>query len=251
MNVTKKDIVDGLKNLFPVENPTMLVHSSLKSFGTVDGGADTVIDALLEVAGMGTVVVPTLTFGSVDESAPFFDVRNTRSDTGYITEVFRKLPDSRRSRHVTSSAAANGPQAEYMTSGHMSTPGNETSPYWRIMDFDGYVLFLGAKFGSNTLFHCAEEAVNPHYMRYKTIENARIIDQNNNEFIHNFIRYNCGQTGINRYLMNMEPVFRDRGVIKDMQIGNSHVMLIRAIDNFEISCEILINNPDYILQKRV
>ena len=57
VTVTKKDIVDGLKSLFPTQNPTMLVHSSLRSFGTVQGGAETVIDALFEVAGTGTVVV--------------------------------------------------------------------------------------------------------------------------------------------------------------------------------------------------
>lgn len=38
----------------------LLVHSSLSSLGLVEGGADTVLDALLEVLGEeGTLLVPT------------------------------------------------------------------------------------------------------------------------------------------------------------------------------------------------
>ena len=91
--ITKEIIINGLKELGLKQGDTVLVHSSLSSFGYVDGGADTVIDALLETVGKeGTVLVPTLT-GSEHLSAenpPVFDVRNTPCWTGKIPETFRK-----------------------------------------------------------------------------------------------------------------------------------------------------------------
>ncbi len=56
--VDKEDIKRGLRELGVREGELVVVHSSLSSFGYVIGGADTVIDALLEVVGhTGTVIM--------------------------------------------------------------------------------------------------------------------------------------------------------------------------------------------------
>ena len=57
-SVSQSEIVEGLKAGGLVAGCPVLVHSSLSSFGHVEGGADAVIDALLEAVG-GTVLVPT------------------------------------------------------------------------------------------------------------------------------------------------------------------------------------------------
>ncbi len=58
--VTKEDIKVGLMKLGLNRGDTVGVHSSLSSFGYVEGGADAVIDALLETVGeSGNVVVST------------------------------------------------------------------------------------------------------------------------------------------------------------------------------------------------
>ena len=41
-SVNQKDIEEGLKKLPLPENPVLLVHSSLKSFGYVEGGAQAI-----------------------------------------------------------------------------------------------------------------------------------------------------------------------------------------------------------------
>lgn len=247
--VTFHDIVEGLRKLPIKENPVILVHSSLKSFGRVEGGAQTVIDALLAICGeRGTLVMPTLSFGSVDEKDPCFDVRETPSDCGIITEVFRKLPKARRSLHVVSSAAAMGRMAEYITCSHNDTPCGPETPYGKVVELHGYSLFIGTTFRSNTLFHVAEEHVNPSYLRYKTIENVRIRDYDGKVKIRSFRRYDCWQTGIIRKLEKMERVFEKEGVLSRIRIGNSDITLIKADDNFRISCDVLRNSPEFILE---
>ncbi|MBT3604439.1 MAG: hypothetical protein HN521_15385 [Candidatus Latescibacteria bacterium] len=51
MNVQDKHILDGLKSLGIKPGDILFVHSSLRSFGNINGGTDTVIDALLETVG--------------------------------------------------------------------------------------------------------------------------------------------------------------------------------------------------------
>ena len=59
--VTKTNITESLKELGVKNGDVLLFHSSLKSFGFVEGGADAVIDGVLDaVLPNGTAVVPTL-----------------------------------------------------------------------------------------------------------------------------------------------------------------------------------------------
>jgi len=87
----------------------VLVHSSLSSLGCVEGGADAVIDALLDVLGPGgTLVVPTLT-GTESLSAenpPRYDPDATPCWTGRVPETLRRRPGAMRSLHPTHSVAA-------------------------------------------------------------------------------------------------------------------------------------------------
>lgn len=246
--VKSEDIIAGLKRLGINSGDTLLVHSSLSSFGYVEGGADTVIDSLLSVVGeMGNIVMPTLSFKSVDESNPYFSVNDTPSDTGKITERFRKRPEARRSRHPLSSAAVIGKDADVFTSGKQHTPCGEDSPYRHVYRVGGSVLFLGAGFKSNTLFHVAEELVSPSYMRYKKLENVRIRNAGGELELDTFYRYDCYQTGIIRRLERLESVYRERGLLRETVVGACRMMLITAKDNIETASEILEHRVDFLL----
>ena len=59
--VNREDIIKSLREVGLSEGDSVIFHSSLKSFGYVDGGANAVISAFLDVVTpTGTVVVPTL-----------------------------------------------------------------------------------------------------------------------------------------------------------------------------------------------
>ena len=66
----------GLYALGIAPGSKLLVHSSLSSFGYVEGGANAVIDAFLDMVGVqGTLLVPTLTGDETLSAAnpPVFD----------------------------------------------------------------------------------------------------------------------------------------------------------------------------------
>jgi aminoglycoside 3-N-acetyltransferase len=202
----------------------------LSSFGQVDGGADTVIDAFLDVVGdAGTVFVPTLT-GSEELSAqnpPVFHVENTPCWTGVIPETFRKRPDAIRSLHPTHSVAAIGADAEAITYDHIDsiTPCDESSPYGKLAHIqNGYIVLIGVNQNSNTTFHHAEEVVGVDYHLQKGLVEARIESEGAILIQHIFIH----AYGIARNFNVMDAVFLERGIQHIGQIGNSEIRVIHA-----------------------
>ncbi|HEX2185190.1 MAG TPA: AAC(3) family N-acetyltransferase [Chloroflexota bacterium] len=148
---------------------TVLVHASLSRLGHVVGGAEAVIDTLLDVVGAaGTVLFPTLTGSEHDglDRPPGMDVRVTPCWTGRIPETARQRPGAQRSLHPTHSVAALGAAAEAYARGHEggASPCDEQSPYSRLIGEAGLILLLGGVTQqSNTTLHCLEELAGVPY----------------------------------------------------------------------------------------
>lgn len=104
--LTKHDIVIGLRELGVQEGMELEVHSSLSSFGFVEGGAETVIAALKECCGeQGSIFMPELRLSPALElteedkklkilsKIKILPEDCERSAMGIIADTFRKQPD--------------------------------------------------------------------------------------------------------------------------------------------------------------
>jgi len=159
---TRQDLVRDFRRLGLKPGMTVMVHSALSTIGEVEGGADTVIDALLEVLGpQGTLVMPTM------GGAEVWNHETTPSTIAILTERWRQRPESIRSWHPTHSVAAGGKQAEFLVEGHLEapTPYGEGTPYVKNMDLGGYVLLIGVDQDRNTTLHSLEALVDAPYLR--------------------------------------------------------------------------------------
>lgn len=126
-HITMKRLVDDLRALGLGDGDVVLVHSSLSRLGWVEGGAETVIDALVEAVGPGgTVLFPTLTGTEQDgpQHPPVIELAATPCWTGTIPETARRRPEAIRSVHPTHSVSAIGARPHAYTTGHeaSSTP---------------------------------------------------------------------------------------------------------------------------------
>ncbi len=164
--VTLNDILSALKRLGIENGDTVLVHSSLKSFGRVEKGADDVIDALISAVGNeGTVVMPTLAMKNFNDAYDTWHITKP-SDTGLITEVFRQRSDAIRSDQATHSVAATGKNAEYLTKTHGqsglrigiygNSPFAKDSPWQKLYDMNAKVIMLGVTYEKLTFRHLCE-----------------------------------------------------------------------------------------------
>jgi aminoglycoside 3-N-acetyltransferase len=157
------DLAATLRALGVSAGDVVLVHSSYDAFRAFRGRPSDVIETLQRLVGRkGAILMPTMPFsGTAVEWArahPTVDLRRTPSRMGLVSEIFRRTPDVVRSVHPTHPVAAWGDRAESLTAEHWraTTPCGVGSPYHRLLECDGRILFLGADVTSLTFFHTAE-----------------------------------------------------------------------------------------------
>jgi aminoglycoside 3-N-acetyltransferase len=144
----------------------VMVHTSLSALGRVEGGAETVVAALLEATAPGGTLLaytswrdaPPYDLAGPDGSPPFDPATAPAAlEVGRVPEALRRHPEALRSRHPDVSFAAVGPLAGRLTAEHpWDNPHGPGSPLARLVEADGLVLLLGAPLGTMTLLHHAE-----------------------------------------------------------------------------------------------
>ena len=175
--IFKSDIVEALKSAGLQSGDSVMVHASLGKIGYVCGGAQAVIEALIETVGEdGTVMMPTQSWKNLDpetgvhwdadeadwdrirENWPAYDKAITPTNTmGAVAEMFRSWPGTLRSDHPARSVAARGKHAEYLTKDHdLSDIFGDASPIGKLYELDGKVLLIGVGYDKNTSIHLAD-----------------------------------------------------------------------------------------------
>ncbi len=115
--LTKEYLIERLKEFGIESDSILMVHSSLKALGPIDGGAETVIEVVEDAVKDGTIVFPALL---IDEWREVIDAGwhlNRPSQVGYISEVFRNQKGVARSMNPTHSISARGRYALDLISG--------------------------------------------------------------------------------------------------------------------------------------
>ncbi len=160
--------------------PGMLlnVHSAMSKLGFVVGGAQTVVEGLIEALEPGgTLMMPTHSAQLSDpagwqnppapeawwdriraEMPPYHPDRTPTRSMGAVPELFRTFPGVLRSAHPQVSHAALGPLAARITAEHpLACFFGDQSPIGKLYALDGWVLLLGVGHGNNTVLHLAED----------------------------------------------------------------------------------------------
>lgn len=220
----------------------MQVHSSLSRLGYVEGGAETVVDALLEVVGPeGTVMVPTFNHGA----AEVFDPTTTPSVNGAATEAFRNRPGAHRSLHATHPYAAIGPLAEYLTEGHMEVETfDPRSPLGKLAEMGGWVLLLGIGMVANTAAHIGETMARVPCIGYGRLK-RRVRLTDGTIIPATSVTWRDGPC-----LIEWDPLeerMNRAGLIRYGRVGDGELRLMRATDviatTFKMTAEICPSCP--------
>lgn len=152
---TKETIIKHLEKLGLQNYSTVMVHTSMRKVGKIEGGADTLIDALLQTLGpLGNLVMVL----GADDDEPF-DLLATAADEdmGVVPELFRQRSGVRVNDHAAARYAVHGPQAEFLLNPtQLHDYHGPDSVLERVTGMNGAVLRLGADADTVTLTHLAE-----------------------------------------------------------------------------------------------
>ena len=239
-----QEIITGFRQIPLTKSRIVLVHSSYKSLGGVEGGAQAVIDALLEWVGPdGTVLLPNFNFQSWTETH-YFDVRETPSHMGIIGELGRMHPDALRTPHPIYSFTALGKRrGEFVACDDMEAYG-PNSAFALFHKLNGLNVSIGLHWNSTFSMH--------HYVEYNTGCDYRRVKK----FSGIYIGYD-GEPQIKTYSMfvrkdgrvitdivpGMDELF-DAGVIKAAPVGDALVHYCPARDFFDQMSVIIREHPE-------
>lgn len=236
MSLSRDELRAGLRGLGLESGSRVVVHSSLSSLGRIEGGAGTVVDALLDAVGPdGMVAAPTFT--RYDEP---YDPDGSPSTTGAVTEALRRRDGAVRSPHPTKSIAAIGPGADALVADH--APANSLgpeSPLHRLLERDGRVLLLGVDHTANSAIHVAERLANVPY-RDQTARTETAIDGSIESVEVN--RVHCS-----RGFEVVRPLAEHAGIVARGGIGRANARLLDGRTLLLVVVELLEADPGALL----
>lgn len=178
--VGRDELTEDLRSLCLREGQDLIIHSSLRQLGHINGGAATLLQAILDVAGpKATLVVPTQTTRNSLSSRTFLSATagldpeevarfvarmpgfdpawSPSTGMGVFAEYLRTRPSAHRSGHPQASFAAIGPGAHACTAVHdLDCHLGGRSPLGWLYAADAAILLLGVGYSACTAFHLAE-----------------------------------------------------------------------------------------------
>ena len=241
--LNKTDLTSAFTALGLAPGDTLLVHSSYKSFGGVDGGPQAVVDAFLEVLGPeGTLIMPTFNFDFC-EGAPW-DVRETPSKMGYMTELVRKDSRAKRVFHPIYSFAIIGKHADFLTAERYTSSYGANSVFARLRELDGKIMVIGLSYNdSMTFFHHVEEMEGVDYRFMKSFTGP-VTDWDGTTSEQTFtMLVRDRDNGVHTMVDPMGASMEEAGVITVGQIGEAKVSLMKANEVYEFTAREMRRDP--------
>ena len=233
-SLTRDQIASTLRALGLPAGAIVFVHSSLSSLGYVEDGADTMVDAFLDILGPeGTFVVPTFTFAHGSGDNPVFELARDPSEMGWLTEVTRTRPGARRSCHLLHSVAALGAHAEEITANHGPSAWAADGPFWKLYELDAHILLLGVPYLRCTFFHAVEQLVQVPYRRWREVE-ARVQDRDGSQRPLLTLIYSPKQGFAGNDFNKLGALLEEQGLVQVGTVGNAVARVFRARDALEV-----------------
>ena len=237
--VTKQELKQALEILGVKKGMILEVHSSLSSFGKLEGGAMTVIDTLKElVTPEGSLFMPALRFGREQELTSedkklgitvkirILDPDEKRTAMGIVADTFRNLPDTFSGRDTISTAGWGKHGREALKGGLDYAIHN-----------GGKALMLGVDIYKLTAMH---------YMEGDTPEDIGRIyapgDEVNKIYPPDQWLIETGHPPVKAWYTIQRKAY-ERGLIKDMMIGNCKAMFFDIFDVVSIYKHELKTDP--------
>lgn len=250
--IVKEDVVRALTAVGVCPGQSVMVHTSLSSLGFVCGGAQTVIEGLMECVGSeGTIMMPSQSWKNLDPESgvhweepqawwqiirdhwPAYDKEITPTNTmGAVAEMFRRWPGVLRSDHPARSVAAWGKHAEYLTKDHdLSNIFGDGSPIGKLYELDGLVLLIGVGYDKNTSLHLADARAE-YPGKHQTTEHSAVMVNGERKWVAYETLYVDGKD-----FEEIGEAFEHKGKGKKEPLGCGTIRLMRQRELVDFAVE--------------
>lgn len=235
-------LIDQLEAIGIKGGDALLVHTAMSRMGALKDGPKTLVDALMKAVGNnGHLLMPTSPNPAMQlnyiKTHPRFDVRNSPSKMGAVTEYFRTLPGVVRSWSPTEPVSAWGPEADWFVEGHAykTTPYDADSPFARLAQRNGKILYIGVSLiNAGTSLHLLEDAVNDFPLAVYHPESfpVTVVAPDGKEH-HWSVKVHNPDVSVLRRCDDLLPLFEREGIAQRVTLGQAPTWLFDAKRMYE------------------
>lgn len=174
---TVRDYLEALQNIGVKKGDTICVHSQIFNFGLPVCDKETLLKyfckILLDSIGeKGTLIMPEFSYSFCRDEA--YNIQETPSTVGLLTEYFRKYPGVKRTKHPIFSFSILGErQKEFLDISWDAFDENE-SVYGKMLQSNDKIVLFGAPKGY-TFYYLSEQSVRVKHRYFKNFS-GMIID---------------------------------------------------------------------------
>jgi aminoglycoside 3-N-acetyltransferase len=246
---SKNDLLNDLEKAGVKKGDTLLVHSSLFAVGQTENGAEDVFQALEEAVGQdGTVCMPSFAYNTIKANEQPYDMKNTLSRVGALTNIFWKRDGVKRSLHPSHGLAAKGKNADEIIRDNVKhSPYDIHGAFGKLYKLEAKIIMLGSGLSSNSTMHALEDWANLPCMapdKYHYLDE----DGTRTEVVYEKEPFHCRSFyDANVKMTEYEKILTNEGVIKSCDIGLAKSYTMRFRDLMDAGLKLIENNDFDIL----
>ncbi|HEU0117285.1 MAG TPA: AAC(3) family N-acetyltransferase [Alphaproteobacteria bacterium] len=252
MPVTADDIAGAFRQARVKNGDVLMLHSDAMVAAQLppaptEQRLDTLIAAIESVTGVdGSLVMPTFTYSFTKNED--FDVANSPSTVGLITEHFRQQPNVLRSHDPNFSVAVRGKYAREFAGATSDNSFGPGSAFDLLMQHDGWIGCLGCAFERITFVHYVEQSIGVDYRYFKNFS-GNIIDGASVKpaTVAYYVRHLDRDTTTD--LTRLKKGLAEKKLLQQHAIDRVGLMLVRARDFYEHGKALLAEDPLALLRE--
>ena len=229
----------------------IIVHSSFKSFGEVENGPQTIVNALISAVGEnGLILMPTFSFSFEKENGEgeVFDKNKTPSRVGIITEFFWKTQGVVRSDHPTHSVALYGKDKDKILKDLPDSALGKNSAFYQVAMMGATIYHFGCGFKSSSLIHTGEILTDVFYKEmfdFSGVKNSALIKKKDEIVSVPLVE----SPGCSDGFYKLEPLAIEQKKLK-IYDDKLKVKYIEARDLLDLTIDVLRKDPTFLLCKK-
>ena len=239
---TKEQLKEHLRLMGLKPTDAVMIHSSMKSIGEVEGRADTVLDALMEYFSEGLLMLPTHTWGTVNAGHPVFDPETEPACVGLLPNLFMKRPGVLRSLHPTHSMGVYGQNAAEYIRGeeNAATPCPIGGAWYRLKEIGAKILLLGVTHINNTFIHAIDEVFDvPGRLVDKPITLS--VKMPDGSLLPR--TYYPHEGHVSMEFDKLRTAYEELGAARDVRFGDASCILCDAKGIFDVTSKVYRHDP--------
>jgi aminoglycoside N3'-acetyltransferase len=243
MAFTKEQLMEDLRTAGVMPGSLLHIKVSMRSVGHVDGGADTLLNAVLDVLGPeGTLVadafVDSYPLPLSKENQQKVSTLTTPSYAGVFANAMIRHPQMKRSRHPIQRFVAIGARAKELMTAH--TPDKNG---YRVMEelarLGAFNLNIGARVVGVGTTHVAVEKTG---LKKRIVPRGRNYLDDNGEIRLFNVNWNGGCA---KGFVKFVPLYEKAGLIKHGKVGNAGTLLTKMAETLKLEQMVLQNDPAF------